>query len=142
MDNKLENFIERITKNNKIDLNNDNDIDVLLSLLSNNKNRDIIEFINTIMDDNNIDTSDILHTTYYNTDDILDELCEYDIVDYCKRYCLINDDNEEIPDDPDIACLNALSDYCHLKHTICDYDTVIEEIKDLLKMHSYDKKLL
>lgn len=140
-------IIDDIANNKSIDLRSGNSISeksvTLARLLEGNRRADILYFITDLMNENNIDITDIMDVMSYDPDSVLDNLNEYDISDYCTRYHLYEEDDDvTTSDDPDKNIINYISEYCHLKHKLCDFDTVIEDIKEVLTMHGYDKKLL
>lgn len=147
-DNEYKDIVDDIIKNYSVDLTTSDDKPVLFArLISNNnknKRRDVLEVITELMDDNNIDITDIMDVTSYNTFDVLDNINEWALNDYCTIYHILDNDVDDnnTSGDPDRDIIQAISDYCHLKHTICDYKTVLEDIKEVFQMHGYDKKLL
>lgn len=108
--------------------------------------KDLHFFIRDIMNEYEIELDDLMDYVSYNDDDVLDKIGEWRIKDYCdsNNITIDNDyyEEDEKDDDPESNLLSALKEYCSLKHRILDYDTVIEEVKELLQMHGYDKKLL
>lgn len=129
----------------ELDLDKNEIRELLVTLYQDDDSFVLQRFIADLMKAAYIDITDLMDVCSYDADSILDEIGDNDIQEYCEwNNITINDYDKDDPctDNPDNYLLYALKSYCSLKHKILDFDTVIEDVKDLLIMHGYDKKLL
>lgn len=144
-ENEYKDIVDDIVENNSIDLRSGNSISeksvILAKLLEGNRRVDILDFITDLMNVNNIDITDIMDVTSYDPDSVLDNINEWDLSDYCTRYHLYNEDDVTSSEDHDENIIESIYEYCHLKHRYCDFETVINDIKEVLQMHGYDKRI-
>lgn len=113
--------------------------ELLVTLYQDDDNFVLQHFIADLMKAAYIDISDLMEICSYDVDSVLDEIGDIAIQEYCEwNNIAIND----VEDEPENNLLYNLKSYCSLKHKILDFDTIIEDVKDLLIMHGYDKKLL
>lgn len=118
----------------------------LMNQFKNMSNKDILEMISELMIRKEIQVEDVMQRVPCVYGGILENIPDRYVAqyynDYVRYFDEIYDKGAEPIKDVDSEMIEALSEYAHLKHRICDMPTVLDDIKELLTMRGYEKRML
>lgn len=109
-----------------------------------------LKIIRAVMENCMIDVEDIIEDTNADIHDVLRGFSDWEISDYCEENNIdITVENDYVDDeecdadmDPDDEMLGHLWNYCSERHRMVDFDSVIDDIRELLTKRGFDKRLL